>query len=612
MWRVNDGAAVAAGRRAIGLGLLLGSVLLASAGNAVPAVPLGGAATVLAAPPLPDLRIESLRLDDGCRVVVVLRNEGRGTVPERAYASSRGVVVHMVLNGRRQSFLLGRIDPDRRLRDPGGRVVFVTPEFAAADGETVRVRIFVDADAVLRESDEGNNRSAAGLPCKQRSSGDVPVDGTAAPLSSDTPRGGGKATERVAGGSPAEELPGTEQPGTAREFLSNSAPAAPFPPPRVGGSLLDLPLPPPMAPLSPLPAEGDPTLEPGELLVLSADMAEARALAARARGLGLRIRQRRALDALGMVVTTFALPGGMRVAEGMSRLRGVLPEARRWQVAPNHRYRLLGGEQDPRAYPQRMIGWQAAKTCGAGLRLGMVDTAVAQDHPALASAAIEVRDFVTRGVTAASPDHGTAVASLLVGDAPDGAMRGLVPGARLWVAAVFRQRGREQDTTTVWLLTALDWLAGRRVTVLNLSFGGPRNPLLESALRRLRGQGMRIVAAAGNGGRRGAPVYPAALLEVVAVTAVDARARLWRRANRGAYIEFAAPGVDVWSARAQGHYAFVSGTSYAAPFVTAALALAGDRESLRARARDLGEPGRDVDYGWGLIQARGCEGVAPS
>lgn len=599
MWRVNDVTAGTVGWNVIGLCLLLGGVFLATAGSAAPAVPRGGAAPVTA---LPDLSIASLRLDETCRVVVTLRNEGEGTMPERAFASSGGVVLHMVLNGRRQSFLLGRIDPDRRLRDPGGRVVFVTPVLAAADGVTVRVRVFVDAGAVLQERDEGNNRAAAGLPCK-RPSDDVPADGSVAPPPSDVTTGGSKEEGGAAWTSPAESA---DLAGAARESLLDPAPAAPFPQPRAGASLLNRPLPPPLTPQSALPETGDPTLEPGEVLVLSADMAEARALAARARGLGLRIRQRRVLDALGMVVTTFALPDGMRVTEGMTRLREVLPEAQRWQVAPNHRYHLLGGDRDPRTYPQRMMGWQAAKTCGAGLRLGMVDTAVAQDHPALASAAIEVRDFVTRGIAAASPEHGTAVASLLVGDAPDGAMRGLVPGARLWVAAVFRQRGREQDTTTAWLLTALDWLAGRRVTVLNLSFGGPRNPLLESALRRLHGRGMRIVAAAGNGGRRAAPVYPAALPEVVAVTAVDARARLWRRANRGSYIEFAAPGVDVWSARVQGHYAFVSGTSYAAPFVTAALALAGDGEVLRARARDLGEPGRDADYGWGLVQARGC------
>ncbi len=97
------------------------------------------------------------------------------------------------------------------------------------------------------------------------------------------------------------------------------------------------------------------------------------------------------------------------------------------------------------------------------------------------------------------------------------------------------------------------------------------------------------------------------------MTAVDKDGRLYRRANRGDYVDFAAPGVDLGTAAAtqtrrgsRGQ----SGTSYAAPFVTAAIAVALSREgaqaktveaSLQTSARDLGAPGRDREFGWGLV-----------
>ncbi|HIP77041.1 MAG TPA: peptidase S8, partial [Kiloniellaceae bacterium] len=117
--------------------------------------------------------------------------------------------------------------------------------------------------------------------------------------------------------------------------------------------------------------------------------------------------------------------------------------------------------------------------------------------------------------------------------------------------------------------------------------------------------------AAGNGGPGAEPAFPGALGDVLAVTAIDARKRPYRQANRGAYVELAAPGVDVWSAGAEGGYASWSGTSFAVPFVTAALlharGLSGNdplraRELLAEGAEDLGAMGRDDIFGWGLLR----------
>ena len=140
---------------------------------------------------------------------------------------------------------------------------------------------------------------------------------------------------------------------------------------------------------------------------------------------------------------------------------------------------------------------------------------------------------------------------------------------------------------------------------------GPPNRLLESAVALLDRRGIGVVSAAGNGGPSAPPAFPAAYDSVVSVTAVDQGLRAYRLANRGDYIAFASPGVEVWSAAADGAGQYRTGTSVAAAYVTAAVAekigggaaLGAAVGDLRRGARDLGTPGRDEVFGWGLIQA---------
>ena len=122
-----------------------------------------------------------------------------------------------------------------------------------------------------------------------------------------------------------------------------------------------------------------------------------------------------------------------------------------------------------------------------------------------------------------------------------------------------------------------------------------------------------MIAAAGNEGTA-APRYPAASSSTIAVTAVDAAGRAYRAANTGPHIEFAAPGVDLYVARGGGG-GYRSGTSYAAPIVSALVArraarsgvsLDAARSALRNGVRDLGAGGRDTQYGFGLVQTGGC------
>lgn len=262
-------------------------------------------------------------------------------------------------------------------------------------------------------------------------------------------------------------------------------------------------------------------------------------------------------------------------------------------------------------YARVVAGLPGRGACMSGGRIGLIDTAVA-DHPSLAGTRIRREDF---SGGAASVAHGTAVASVIAGRTPAGGR--LVEGAELYAAAVFSGREADLAADAIDLVSALDWMIDNRVPVVNLSIAGPPNALIADAVARSHAEGMILVAAAGNGGPRGGPRYPAAYPSVVAVTATDRRGRIYRRASAGPYIDIAAPGVGVWAADLTApEGAEWTGTSFAAPFVTVELAAARKaghvRDSASAMAwlarsaRDLGNPGRDGTFGLGMMQAQAC------
>ncbi len=153
----------------------------------------------------------------------------------------------------------------------------------------------------------------------------------------------------------------------------------------------------------------------------------------------------------------------------------------------------------------------------------------------------------------------------------------------------------------------------RGVHALNLSFAGPDNDLLEKIVTVISKGGIPLIAAAGNAGAGSPPLFPAGYPAAIAVTAIDRNKNVYRRAVRGAHIDFAAPGVNVWAAASVSGGKPKSGTSFATPFVTAAAALIKfDRPqastedivtALSASSLDLGEPDKDNIFGHGLIQA---------
>jgi hypothetical protein len=307
-------------------------------------------------------------------------------------------------------------------------------------------------------------------------------------------------------------------------------------------------------------------------------------------------------------------PPGMTPEAALAAVRARVPGA---TVDRNHLYRASTGSRAP-GQPLQQIAWPASG-CGQAPRLGMVDTAIDRNHPALAAAAVTQETVRGPGLSPAGRAHGTAVAVLLVGQG-QGAARGLLPQAQLIAVDAFHRRQDGDAADAFDLASALLLLGERRVAVANLSVAGPANQVLDQAGRQATRGGMLAVAAAGNDGA-GQRRYPAAYPWAIAATAVDAQGGAYARASQGSHIAFAAPGVGVPVATAQGGRVLRTGTSFAAPFVTAALAVAyapggPPTEAIRRvadSARDLGAPGRDPVFGWGLVQAASlCAPAAPA
>jgi hypothetical protein len=203
------------------------------------------------------------------------------------------------------------------------------------------------------------------------------------------------------------------------------------------------------------------------------------------------------------------------------------------------------------------------------------------------------------------PLHGTTIAAFLVG-APNHGVDGVLPGAGLFAADAFHATVGGAAAETLALIRALDWLAGQDVHAVNLSLTGPANTLLRRAVAALENLSIAVTAAAGNGGPLAGPTYPAAYPEVIGVTAVGADLRRYAQANRGKHIFIAGPGIGLESLDGR----LVTGTSFAVPFVTAAIAdvlrdqtpLDIVKRKLSEQARDLGPPGPDDAFGHGLLR----------
>jgi serine protease len=307
--------------------------------------------------------------------------------------------------------------------------------------------------------------------------------------------------------------------------------------------------------------------------------------------------------------------------------------------------------------------WETT-TGDSAVVVAVVDTGILSGHPDLVGQLVNGYDFVSDPANAGDGDgidpdpaepagssgnagqsfHGTHVSGTVA--ARGNNQLGVAGSAYSTRVMPVRALGTGGGGTSYDVVQAVRYAAGltndsdtvpqQRADIINLSLGGaPFDPATQNLYNAVRDAGILVVAAAGNQASA-APDYPAAYDGVISVSAVDLQRRLAAYSNTGSAIDVAAPGGDnsvdlngdgypdgvlSTSGRVSGNtvnftYSFLSGTSMASPHVAGVLALMksvnpnltpADIDSMLAAgllSDDVGVPGRDNQFGYGIINAQ--------
>ncbi len=359
----------------------------------------------------------------------------------------------------------------------------------------------------------------------------------------------------------------------------------------------------------PSPLTGEPRREPNVVLVAfpgGTGEAVAQALAA---ANGLTVLERSRIGLIDRELYRLRIDSGRSVDEVVATLGGINGVS---AARPNALFLAQQANAKPAgiqyAVKTLKLAEAHARAQGRGVRLAVIDTGVDTSHEVLRSAHMRSVSVVADRPT--PQDHGTEIVGAI---AAGGALTGVAPLAEIIAIEAFTPSpsGGAAEATAYGLVKALDRAWDERARIVNMSFAGVEEPLITQMLDALAGKDVVLVAAAGNEGPDAPPAHPAAHREVMAVTATNAQDMRFERANRGPHILIAAPGVDVLAPASGGVVRMTSGTSIAAAHVAGAVALLLEsrpdldtdaiRALLAASARDLGAPGRDADYGAGLL-----------
>lgn len=247
---------------------------------------------------------------------------------------------------------------------------------------------------------------------------------------------------------------------------------------------------------------------------------------------------------------------------------------------------------------------------GRGVKIGVIDTGIQKDNPQLK--VYGGYNFVSNNsFYGDSNGHGTHVAGIISGKPNGNGFSGIAPDAKLYALKVLNNYGEGYASD---IIAAIDWAIQNKLDIVNLSLG-QQEPLyaLENAVNRAYENGLLVVAAAGNEGGSDSVEYPAKYSSVIAVSALTSKNTLASYSSSGKEVEVSAPGEYILSTYMGSQFAYLSGTSMAAPHVAGVLALYKQeypqysniqlRDLLDKSSIDLGPPGRDYSFGYGLVRA---------
>jgi Subtilisin-like serine proteases len=266
--------------------------------------------------------------------------------------------------------------------------------------------------------------------------------------------------------------------------------------------------------------------------------------------------------------------------------------------------------------------WDLGAT-GQGITIAVIDTGVALDHPDLKDNLVPGYNAITgseaQGANQDDNGHGTHVSGIAAAERNGLGIVGVAYQAKIMPIKVADSKGEAYDDT---IADGIVWAVDHGAKIINLSLGsnngsGPMD-VFRQAIAYAYNKGCLLVAAAGNYDpdkeRNPGVSYPASDPHVLAISATDEYGDVASYSETGPEVALAAPGDIIysdWWDRVDGlGYTYDSGTSMAAPFVAGEAALIWGQhpswsrdqviQALEVGADDLGNTGRDNQYGYGL------------
>ncbi|WP_320065830.1 type VII secretion-associated serine protease mycosin [Micromonospora sp. RTGN7] len=249
---------------------------------------------------------------------------------------------------------------------------------------------------------------------------------------------------------------------------------------------------------------------------------------------------------------------------------------------------------------------------GSGVLVAVPDTGV-DAHSDLRRNLRSGKDIISGGSGDGRRDrdsHGTSMAGLIAAHGQGGAIGALGIAPRASILPIFASPSNGEGDPDA-LAQAIDYAVAQGVGVISISSGGSSSNRLIQAVKRAVTSNIVVVAAAGNRPEDVEVTYPASEDGVIAVSGIDQMGRHATISTTGPEIDVAAPAVDIYSTSYDGKYSKGTGTSGATAIVAGAAALIRSKyphlpasevvHRLTATAVDKGPPGRDDEYGYGVI-----------
>ena len=312
------------------------------------------------------------------------------------------------------------------------------------------------------------------------------------------------------------------------------------------------------------------------------------------------------------------------------------------QLYPNYRYTIEDVEDISEEIEVENRQWHIKyfdmesvwkEATGKDVKVAIVDSGIDTDHMALAEqialaeSVVPDNAYGTNGffLTYQGPEdrlgHGTHVAGIICADTEDGSVMGIAPECRMYSFKALEKVGNTATGYTSWIANGILRAVENEVDVINLSIGGSQREdrFISEAIDIAVESGCIVVCAAGNyvgTGVQDKIDYPAADPDTIAVSSAKQTEEGIEidlsYSKYGEAVDFIAPGTKIYSTVPNDEFGEKKGTSMAAPMVSGMVALALEKnpeatrqeimELLVETAEDLGDEGKDIYYGNGVIQ----------